>query len=516
MSKPKYYLTTPVFDAAFAPQIGFVYTAILCDAIARHKRMCGFDVAHFIGMDTHGVSLSSTEKQTETPRGSALRQNCRRFEELLNLVDVHCTHFRRTPSPEHILAIDTLVRRTMRRSRLAIYKNRYQGRYCLQDQIDVSESAEPADCPICKHAATLISEERYFFRLSDFQDRLTALYKYRPELIQPQVRLDTVAGFLAKGLKDIPISRGSTGGGVPWPDDSDHIVLPCYAELAGYLSSIGFGEGGYGSDEFKKYWPANLHVIDKNEFWPHAILWPAFLMAADLPLPRHIFAHGTIHFEREGTNKAFFPDRIVQLLGSDAVRYYLLREVGYGEDAHVDCDGLVRAYNPDLAEVLANLSSRILTLVGRHCDGKIPGQWVFSGIDWTLEIDSADIRAEARFLLDHFDFSGAIKKIWSLLAIIEKSLKDNARLEFTDNPGEKHHFINILQDACQGLGWIALLLFPILPRAAEAIWRGLGQTTLLEDEQVDNTPWTCLMSGTPIGRPETLFPRINNVRSLVS
>jgi methionyl-tRNA synthetase len=516
MSNPKYYLTTPVFDASAGPDVGTVHTAILCDAIARHKRMCGFDVAHLVGSDAHGANLEDQDERAPAARTASLQQNSRKFEELLNLVDVHATHFQNTYSPGHILAVQTLLRRILRRSRLAIYKGQYQGRFCLHDQIDVSESPEPADCSICGRTAVLVSEERYFFRLFAFQGRLMALYKYRPEFIQPQFRLDEITTLVARGLKDIPVSRKSSHPGIPWPDDPEHIVAGPLAILASYLSGIGFGEDGYGSDEFKRFWPANLHVIGKAALHSHAINWSAFLMAADLPLPRHVFAHPALILEHPETDKGFFSERIVQALGSDAMRYYLLREVAYRGDTCVALDGLVRRYNADLAKDLARLAHRIVTLVARHCDGKIPTRSLLSGIDQTLEIVSADIRAEVRFLLDNFDFSEALKKIWSLVATLEKLLSDNVPCELSDDSGEKRQLTDALHDACEGLGWLALLLHPILPRATAAIWKSLGQTTPLEVQQVDETPWTCLVPGTPIGKPEVLFPEMDHPQGAAS
>ncbi|MGB7681776.1 MAG: class I tRNA ligase family protein [Candidatus Acidiferrales bacterium] len=516
MSKPKYYLTTPIYDAASSPQIECVYTAVLCDAIARHKRICGFDVAQFIGADTHGVNFERPEERIGAARAALLRRNEKKFEELLNLVDVHSTHFQRTCSAEHIRGVETLIRRTLRRSRLAIYKARHQGRYCVHDEIDVSDSAEPADCAICGRAAVLISEERYFFRLSAFQDRLLALYKYRPEFIQPRFRLNEIRNLVTRGLKDIPIGRRTTERGIPWPDDSYFIVLGRYAKLASYLSGLGLGEAGYGSDEFKRLWPANLHVTGKEAFHSHTIYWPAFLMAADLNVPRHVFTHGAVCFEQEGMDKALFSEPIGQILGSDALRYYLLRQVGYGENARLGCEGLVRYCNDDLAEGLERLASRTLTLIARHCHGRIPVRSLLSSIDSTIEIAAGDIQAEVRFLLDSFNFCEALRKIWSLVAMIDKLLADNAQYELTGDPSEKRRFTDVLHDACQGLALIALLLHPILPRATDAIWNGLGQATRLEDQLIDETPWSCLMPGTPIGKLEPLFSGVDTLQNMTS
>jgi methionyl-tRNA synthetase len=514
MAKTKYYLTTPIHDATSEPDLGTLYTAILCDAIARHKRMCAFDVATFIGTDTRGWSVAPWEESAGDARAASLQRKFKKFEGLLNLVDVRCTHFQGTESAENIRGVQTLLRRILRRSQQAIYEAPYEGRYCPHDQVDVSESAEPANCAICGRAADLISEERYFFRLSAFQGQLLALYEYRREFVQPSFRLDEMRSVVGGGLTDIAISRRASERGIPWPDDADRMVSACCAELASYLSGIGFGEGGYGSEEFKRYWPANLHVIGEGALRSHAIVWTALLMAADLPAPRHIFAHGTLKLEQEGTDKTLFPEATVQALGSDAVRYYLLREVGYGENARVSSGGLVRRCNVDLAEGLAGLANRILALVARHCDGKIPTESLLAGMDRRVEIVSRHTQAEVRFLLDSFNFSEAIEKISSLVAMIDKLLRDNAGLELADDSSAKRRFSDILHDACEELGWIALLLHPILPRATAAIWRSLGQTTRLEDQLLDETPWSCLLPGTPIGKLEGLFPVVEDLPSM--
>ena len=516
MSKRKYYLTAPVYDAQSAPDIQSLYSAVLCDAIARHKRMCGRDVAYFSGTDAHGADLASSEERGGTERAAALQRNDKKHRELLQTVDVHPTHLQRSGSAEHVLAVQTLLRRILQRSQQAIYRHRYEGRYCPHDGIDVSDAAEPTDCAICGAAAVLISEERHFFRLSAYQRPLMAIYKYHPEFIQPQSRLEEIRSVVAAGLKDIPISRGRSEHGILWPDDPDSMVHERCVELAGYLSAIGFGEGGYGSDEFKQFWPANLHVVGRQALRSHAVEWPSILIAADLPVPKHIFAHGTVSFEGVGTDQALFPEPMMQALGSDAIRYYLLCEVGYGEDGRVDAEGLVRRCHEDLAEALAGLAGRVLTLVARHCGGKIPAQSLLAGMDRNVEIFSGHTQAAVRFLLDNFNFSEAIKKIRSLVAMTDKLLGDNARLELATDSSEKRRFSDVIHDACEELGWIALLLHPILPRATDAIWRSLGQRTQLEDQLVDETPWTCLRPGTTIGKLETLFPEVDNLQNLVS
>ncbi len=513
MSKPKYYLSTPIHSAALEPQIGSLYSAILCDAIARHKRMCGFDVAHFMSAESQASNPENGEQRAEAGRAASLHRGYKPFAELLNLVNVHGTHFQYTGSPEHVLAVEELIHRIMRRSRLAIYKSAYQGRYCPHDRMDVSDSTDPVDCAICGRAAELISEERHFFRLSAFQDRLAALYKYHPGFIQPHDRVDEVRSTVARALKDVPISRKSNPGGIRWPGEPDYIVHERFANLTSYLSGVRFGQTEDINDEFRHYWPPNLHVIGRDSLWSHAIFWPALLMAADLPLPRHIFTHGAVCLEQDGTGATFFFELIVRVLGSDAVRYYFLRDVGSHEVTRLDLNRVVEYENVDLVQGLESLASRIHALLTSHSDGKIPSPSLFSGIDPTVEIALGNTRAEVRFLLDRFDFSEALRKIWSFVAVIQKRLDDNSGRELSNDPGDKQRFTNVLYDACEGLGWIALLLHPVLPHATDAIWSSLGQTTKLEHQLIDEAPWNCLMSGTHTGKLEELFPKVDNLQN---
>jgi len=505
MAYTKFYLTTPVFDASFAPNVGSLYTAILGDAIARHRRMCGFDVAFLMGTDTHRASGADSFQNSKAGQTDSVDENERKFSELLKIAGVHSTHFEQAYSRQHAQAVEALLRRVLRRSHLSIYKGPYEGRRCEHDQIEVSDSAGPANCEICGRAAELVNEERYFFRLSSFQGRLTALYKSCLEFVQPAWRFEEIRRFVAGGLSDIPISCRRSKGGIPWPDDPDHSVNERCAELACYLSGVGFGQSESGADEFAKYWPANAHVASSAALRDHAVSWPAFLMAADLPLPRHICAHGTISVEPGETEEGFLSDSNLPALEGDALRYYLLRKAGDGSDVRVSSSGLAHCSRKDLDEGLVRLANQILTMVARDCHGKIPARSLFSSVEPTIEIMAADIRAEVRFLLDSFNFSDALGKIWSFMETIDGLLESTASFEHATDAGEKQRFTDVLSDACQGLGLITLLLHPILPATTDAIWRSLGQTTRLEDQLIDETPWNSLRPGKPIGKFEGLF-----------
>ena len=357
--------------------MGSAYTTIVCDVIARYKRMCGYEVAYLTGTDEHGVNIErAAETQGITP-AELVDRNQKIFLELWKLLGISYTDFVRTTSPQHAIAVQNLIRRTQRITPEAIFKRKYEGRYCIYDNLYVSDTPEPADCQICGRPAELISEENYFFRLSAYQDKLLQLYKDNPRFVQPDFRMNEVKSFVESGLKDLSISRKSIKWGIPWPGDPEHVFYVWYDALSSYMSGIGFVDGeSKDSAKFKRFWPADVHMIGKEIIRFHAVYWPAFLMAAGLPLPKQIFAHGWLLFEQEKMSKSkgnvAYPEPIVKVLGNDALRYYLLRETVFGQDGNFSREALITRYNADLANGLGNLASRVLTMIGNYCEGMIP------------------------------------------------------------------------------------------------------------------------------------------------
>ena len=292
-------------------------------------------------------------------------------------------------------AVQALVRRTLERDRdrksseKAIYKAKYEGRYCIYDNVYVSDTPEPADCPTCGRPAELVSEENYFFRLSAYQEKLLDLYAKNPQFVYPDFRFNEVKSFVEAGLRDISISRKSIKWGIPWPDDPEHVFYVWYDALTSYMTASDSAKAheGDASPQFKKFWPADIHVIGKEIIRFHAVYWPAFLMAAGIELPKQIVAHGWLLFEQEKMSKSkgnvAYPEPIVKVLGNDALRYYLLREVVFGQDGNFSRDALITRYNADLANGLGNLASRTLTMIENYFDGLIPGPriWTYEGLE---------------------------------------------------------------------------------------------------------------------------------------
>ena len=528
--KPKYYLTTPIYYANSRPHVGSAYTTIVCDVIARYKRMCGYDVAYVTGTDEHGVNIERAAEAVGITPQRLVDKNEKIFRDLWKLLGITITDFIRTTSPEHERAVQTLVKRTLERDKnlplekRSIYKAKYEGRYCIYDNAYVSDTPEPVNCPTCGRPAELISEENYFFRLRDYKDRLLELYKNNPKFVQPDFRMNEVRSFVETGLKDVSISRKTIKWGIPWPGDPEHVFYVWYDALTSYMTAVGYGQGadGEANPRFKRYWPADLHMVGKEIIRFHAVYWPAFLMAADLPLPKQVFAHGWLLFEQEKMSKSkgnvAYAEPIVKVLGNDALRYYLLRETVFGQDGNFSREALITRYNADLANGLGNLASRVLTMINQYFGGNVPridapqghlsGAWDPNDFGYVLEHKYANESIEAaKAALEKFDFSGALGATWLIVSQVDQYLTFGKPWTLAGKPDELFQLQAILYRAAEALRIAIVLAHPVIPDATQKIWEQLGQAGKLEDVRINQLQWGGLEPGTRIGKPEGVFPR---------
>ncbi|HKV04512.1 MAG TPA: methionine--tRNA ligase [Candidatus Acidoferrales bacterium] len=523
--KPKFYLTTPIYYANSRPHVGSAYTTIVCDVIARYKRMCGYDVAYLTGTDEHGVNIErAAEARGITPQ-QIVDQNEKIFRDLwklLGISDQPYFHFVRTHSPEHERAVQRLVQRTLDRDKdlpldkRSIYKAKYEGRYCIYDNAYVSDTPEPVNCPTCGRPAELISEENYFFRLSAYQDKLLDLYENHRTFVQPDFRRNEVQSFVESGLKDVSISRKAIKWGVPWPGDPEHVFYVWYEALTSYMTGIGYAsENKERKASFERFWPADLHMIGKEIIRFHAVYWPAFLMAADMPLPKQIFAHGWLLFEQEKMSKSkgnvAYPEPIVKVLGNDALRYYLLREVVFGQDGNFSREALITRYNADLANGLGNLASRVLTMIDRYCGGRVPdpgGQFDFQIKEMAEFIAGDDASAGGvRGYFDEFDFSRGLEALRAFTSMIDGRLTTVQPWTLAADTSNRESLAIILYSAVEGLRFVAALAHPVIPDGTRIIWKELGQQEELAAAQTRQLKWGELKPGTQISKPEAVFPR---------
>jgi len=513
VTKPKFYLTTPIYYANSRPHVGSAYTTIVCDVIARYKRMCGYEVAYLTGTDEHGVNIERAAEKAGISPAELVERNQKIFVELWKLLGIQYTHFIRTTSPQHARAVQNLVRRTRRHSPDAIYKGKYEGRYCIYDNLYVSDTPEPADCPTCGRPAELVSEENYFFRLSAYQKPLLDLYAKNPQFVHPDFRFNEVKSFVESGLRDLSISRKSIKWGIPWPDDEEHVFYVWYDALTSYMSGMGFVDGEHDGPDFKKYWPADIHAMGKEIIRFHAVYWPAFLMAAGMPLPKQIVAHGWLLFEQEKMSKSkgnvAYPEPIVRVLGNDALRYYLLREVVFGQDGNFSRDALLTRYNADLANGLGNLASRVLTMIEKYCGGRIPSAGVRAESKYVFPVPANHARDAAFRAFENFNFSSAVQAIWELVAVADRYLVDTKPWALAENPAKLEILNTVLSDAAGALHFAAVLAHPVIPDATQKIWEQLGQSGKLGEVRIDVLQWGGLKPGTRIGKPEAVFPRVD-------
>ncbi len=514
---PNFYLTTPIYYANSRPHVGSAYTTIVCDVIARYKRMCGYDVAYLTGTDEHGVNIErAAEAKGITPQ-QLVDANEAIFRDLWKLLGITHTDFIRTTSAEHARAVEKLVLRTLELDRgrpdaeKAIYKAKYEGRYCIYDNLYVSDTPEPAKCPTCGRDAELISEENYFFRLKAFEDRLLQFYEANPTFVQPDFRFNEVKSFVKAGLRDVSISRKTIKWGIPWPGDHEHVFYVWYDALTSYLSGIGYAsENKKDEEKFARFWPADLHMIGKEIIRFHAVYWPAFLMAADLPLPKQIFAHGWLLFEQEKMSKSkgnvAYPEPIVKVLGNDALRYYLLREVVFGQDGNFSREALITRYEADLVSGLGNLASRVLAMIENYFGGVVPDP---SPTGSALARNSNAVKELTTEKYDGYRFSLALQDIWQFISMVDGYLVDQKPWKRADNPAEREAVGAVLYDAAEAVRFVSVLAHPVIPQGTQVIWKHLGQTGDIANERIDSLRWGGLMPGTQVSKPSAVFPRVD-------
>jgi methionyl-tRNA synthetase len=516
VTKPKFYLTTPIYYANSRPHVGSAYTTIVCDVIARYKRMCGYEVAYLTGTDEHGVNIERAAEKLGISPAELVDRNQKIFLELWKLLGIQYTHFVRTTSTLHARAVQNLVRRTLRRTPNAIYKAKYEGRYCIYDNLYISDTPDPVDCPTCGRPGELVSEENYFFRLSAYQKPLLELYAKNPQYVHPDFRFNEVKSFVESGLRDISISRKSIKWGIPWPDDEEHVFYVWYDALTSYISGIGFVDGEHDGPDFK-FWPADIHAMGKEIIRFHAVYWPAFLMAAGLPLPKQIVAHGWLLFQQEKMSKSkgnvAYPEPIVKVLGNDALRYYLLREVVFGQDGNFSRDALLTRYNADLANGVGNLSSRIVAMIEQFYGGAIPSSGTPPQLDpiSTQLVEKAVVTEKLAWKqYDKFDFSRALENIWSLVSEVDLFITSRRPWADSKDLAEERRRGEIIYVAAETLRHIAVLAHPVIPDATQRIWEQLGQPGKIADQRIDQFQWGSLQPGTRIQKPTPVFPRVEN------
>ncbi|HET6168777.1 MAG TPA: methionine--tRNA ligase [Terracidiphilus sp.] len=514
-SPGRFYLTTPIYYVNARPHLGHAYSTIVCDAIARRKRALGIETWFLTGTDEHGQKIvRSAEQAGRTPQEFAAAI-ASEFRGLWDRLGITYDDFIRTTSARHIRGVQKLVSTLQERG--FIYKGSYTGQYCVSDEawVDVPPGAP---CPDCGRITETVSEENYFFKLSAFERKLLEFYEAHPGFMQPESTRREVISFVRSGLKDLSISRSSFTWGVPVPGDEKHVVYVWLDALANYITAL-----GYGSDDpadqarFAKFWPADLHLIGKEISRFHCVYWPAFLMAAGLPVPRSVKANGWLLFDQGKMSKSrgniVRAETVQEVLGADALRYFLLREIPFGQDGNFSFDALVQRYNGDLANGYGNLVSRVVNMVHKYFGGVLPEAGPETAAETALRESAARAIAVFNPAFEDLNFSDALKALWLLVAETDGYLTANAPWKRPADRSEEEHSrlqARVLATAAEAIRIITGLVYPILPDSSAKVWRQLGLGEIADaakDAFLIEMAWGGLKAGTQFGDPAPLFPR---------
>jgi methionyl-tRNA synthetase len=510
----KFYITTPIYYVNARPHIGHAYTTIACDAIARRQRMLGADTFFLTGTDEHGQKIERAAQAAGKTPQQFTDEVSAQFRALWARMGITNDDFIRTTEERHKKRVQELFRRI--RDNGHIYKGTYTGQYCVYDELYVDAVGPGAPCPECGRPTETVKEENYFFKLSAFADKLLQLYTEQPDFIRPETRRNEVMSFVRGGLRDLSISRSTFSWGIPVPDDPKHVIYVWLDALANYITAIGYGSSHKGAQEaFQKYWPADLHMIGKEIVRFHCVYWPAFLMAAELPLPKGIMAHGWLLFEENKMSKSrgniVRTETILDVLGADALRYFLLREVVFGQDGSFSFDALVQRYNADLANGLGNLASRTLTMITRYFRGEIP--YPSAAVsqkagDSAIAERARETIAECSLLFEQYQFSRALEVAWGLVAAVDKYIVENEPWALGERQDEesRSRLATILYTSAEALRIVTVLAHPVIPDATSRIWAQLGLGDIRKFPLSD-LKWGQLQLSTKLGAVEAVFPR---------
>jgi methionyl-tRNA synthetase len=517
----KFYITTPIYYVNSHPHLGHVYTTLIADTVSRYKRQRGFDTFFLTGTDEHGVNIERAAENASMPVKQHVDGVVNEFKNAFSHYNFTNDHWVRTTDEYHKEGMRQLWQ--LIKNNGYIYKAKYEGWYCgnCNEFYTESEARTQADgtftCPTHEIPLERIAEESYFFKLSAFQERLLELYNSNPGFIRPEARRNEVMSFVRGGLKDISISRVSVKWGIPVPDDPEHTIYVWMEALANYITAIGFGNDQFGGRKhFEKYWPADLHLVGKDILRFHTVYWPAFLLAAGLDVPKSVFAHGM--WLSGGRKMSKTLGNVIDLsvlqkyFQTDAVRYFCLREMVFGQDSDFTYEALTDRVNGDLASGLGNLASRTLTMVNNYCSGQIPapGNGPKELIAQAEGVRKSVIQAIAEFdrEFDQYNFSRGLEAAWAAIAQVDKFISDTKPWDLAKKPEGREALNLILHTAAETLRHLTVLLVPVLPESTQAIWVQLGESGNASEIAPTKIEWG-EAKGKRIGEIKAIFPRID-------
>jgi methionyl-tRNA synthetase len=497
-----YYVTTPIYYVNAQPHLGHAYTTIAADVLARHMRQRGEDVFFLTGTDEHGEPVAlAAEREGVAPKELADR-NAARFQALMPQLEATNDFFIRTSDPRHGERVQQVMQRVHDNGH--VYLGTYEGWYCPRcaDFKSENEIAEGNTCPIHRIPLDREQEENWFFRLSSFQEPLERLFAERPDFVQPTARLNEARSFVEQGLRDVSLSRGKLSWGVPVPWDPNHVFYVWFDALLNYYTALGFARDG--EDATATFWPPAYHLIGKDILKFHAVYWPALLMAAEIELPHRLFVHGYLLMEGEKMSKSLGnvldPFVVMERFGTDALRFYCLREVSFGQDGSVSTAGFEARYETELANDYGNLASRTLAMLARYRDGRVPE----AALDPDLASSFDGLAAEVATLLDCAELSQALEAIWQRVRRLNRYVEERAPWQLAKDPAQAEALDATLASLAEGLRAVTVLLHPYMPASTQKLLGALGRPELAyAAAELGARGW-----GGPTSALEQLFPKL--------
>lgn len=511
MSKPTFYVTTPIYYVNDVPHIGHAYTTIACDVISRYKRISGYDVFFLTGTDEHGQKIEQAAQQKRMTPKELADSVVQRYKNLWKKLNISNNHFIRTTDESHKKTVQEVFKRMQENG--DIYLDEYEGWYCTPCETYWTETQllDGNCCPSCRRETTKLKEPSYFFNMSEYQERLLKHIDQNPDFIKPASRRNEIVAFIKEGLRNLSVSRVSFKWGIPVPGDEKHVIYVWIDALTNYISALNYFDE---KSDLKKYWPADFHVVGKDILRFHTVYWPTMLMSLGVELPKSIFAHGWWTVEGQKMSKslgnAIDPNWLIDKFGVDPIRYFLMREVPFGLDGDFSFKALIHRINSDLANDLGNLLNRTLGMVNRYFNGNIPSYKVEDSIDIEIfkkieeTFDSVDVH------LNDLAFNKALICIWELVSALNKYIDTTAPWALAKDKEKRDRLETVLYTSMDGIRALSLLIYPFIPETAMKIRKQLNIKEPVEKNSFEELKQVKLLkAGGKIGEVTPIFPRLD-------